>query len=94
MAKFTYDQQVDCGYVQLSDAPVARTAPANSSVVVDYDRDGNIVGVEVLHVQNTIAWRDSVAQIAGSGNVAVLMGFSKQTTGTSSEDDAELAIAG
>lgn len=47
---WTYDPTVDAGYVSFSTASVARTVPLDDRTIVDYDADGNTVGVEFLCV--------------------------------------------
>ena len=47
MIQFTYDEEVRAAYIVLSDKPACRTAGFDG-VTVDYDADGNRVGVEIL----------------------------------------------
>lgn len=43
------DGTVEAVYIHLSDRKVARTVEkADRQLVVDYDRDGNVVGIEIL----------------------------------------------
>lgn len=46
--KFKYDKEVDIVYIRLSDQPVAESDEDKPGVIIDYDADGNIVGIEVL----------------------------------------------
>jgi uncharacterized protein YuzE len=39
---------LEAAYIQLSDAPVAMTHELGGSVVVDFDANSNVVGVEIL----------------------------------------------
>lgn len=41
----TYDQEADAVYVYFSQRPVARTEEVGNAVVVDYDAEGEPVGV-------------------------------------------------
>ena len=43
-----YDEEVDALYVDLKDAPVMNTEELHPGVMVDYDKEGKIVGVEIL----------------------------------------------
>jgi uncharacterized protein YuzE len=43
--KVKYDQEVDVLTIQLSGAPVED----KPGVILDYDKDGNIVGIEILN---------------------------------------------
>ena len=48
MAIFKYDANADALYYRLTDKPVKGTKAIGSRVHVDYDEDGEAVGVEVL----------------------------------------------
>jgi uncharacterized protein YuzE len=43
-----YDPEVDVLSVLLSDAPVAESDQEKPGVILDYDRAGNVVGIEIL----------------------------------------------
>jgi uncharacterized protein YuzE len=45
-----YDPEVDILYLRLSDAPIADSETVEPNLVLDRDADGNVVGVEVLHL--------------------------------------------
>lgn len=44
-----YDRDADALYVAFSDAQVSRTIEADPLTMVDLDRHGTVVGVEVIH---------------------------------------------
>jgi YD repeat-containing protein len=46
--KVTYDPEVDVLRIALSDAPVEESDEEKPGVVLDYDADGNVVGIEIL----------------------------------------------
>ena len=46
--KVVYDPEVVVLSVVLSDAPVAESDQDKPGVVLDYDGDGNVVGLEIL----------------------------------------------
>ncbi len=46
--KVTYDPQVDVLRIVLSSAPVEESDEDKPGVILDYDREGNIVGLEIL----------------------------------------------
>ena len=46
--KVTYDAAVDVLRIIFSGAPVEETDEEKPGVILDYDKDGNIVGLEVL----------------------------------------------
>lgn len=48
----TYDSEADALYVQFRDSDVARTVSLDANRNVDYDLDGEVVGVEFLNVRD------------------------------------------
>lgn len=46
--KITYDPEVDALYIALRDAPAVDGIDVEEGVSVDLDKDGHIIGVEVL----------------------------------------------
>jgi len=46
--KVTYDSEVDVLQVELSRTPVAESDENRPGVIIDYDKDGNPVGIEIL----------------------------------------------
>jgi uncharacterized protein YuzE len=46
--KVAYDPEVDVLSILLSDAPVAESDEDKPGVILDYDKDGNVVGLEIL----------------------------------------------
>jgi uncharacterized protein YuzE len=46
--KVTYDSEVDVLRILLSDAPIEESDEDKPGVILDYDKDGNVVGLEIL----------------------------------------------
>jgi uncharacterized protein YuzE len=46
--KFGYDAATDTLRIVLSSAPIAESDEDKPGVIIDYDAEGNIVGIEVL----------------------------------------------
>ena len=46
--KVTYDPEVDILRITLSGAPVEESDEEKPGMILDYDRNGNIVGLEIL----------------------------------------------
>lgn len=46
--KVNYDSEVDVLRIILKDTPIEESDEEKPGVVLDYDKDGNIVGLEVL----------------------------------------------
>ena len=47
--KVKYDQEVDVLRIRFSSAPVDESDEEKPGMILDYDRDGNIVGIEILN---------------------------------------------
>lgn len=47
--KVTYDAETDVLHIVLSAAPVEESDEAKPGLIFDYDKDGNIVGLEILN---------------------------------------------
>ena len=56
--KVTYDPQVDVLRTLLSDAPIEESDEDKPGVILDYDKAGNVVGLEILDPRS--AWRTLV----------------------------------
>ncbi len=48
--KITYDKTASAMYIQLKKAPIERTKELSSSILVDVDKKGSILGIEILDV--------------------------------------------
>jgi len=50
LTKFTYDAESEAYYLKLTNATIRRsqTLMSGATVIVDYDAEGDIVGIEVL----------------------------------------------
>lgn len=47
--KFEYDPEVDALYVRLTDQKVVDSEQVQPGIILDFDKDGKVVAVEVLH---------------------------------------------
>ncbi|MCG3112707.1 MAG: DUF2283 domain-containing protein [Candidatus Manganitrophus sp. SB1] len=47
--KVKYDQEVDVLTIQFSSAPVEESDEDKPGIILDYDKDGNVVGIEILN---------------------------------------------
>ena len=48
--KIEFDPQTDAAYLELTDAEVEQSREIESGIIMDYDAEGQIVGIEILHV--------------------------------------------
>lgn len=46
--KVTYDTSVDVLRILFSDVPIAESDEDKPGVIIDYDAEGNVVGIEIL----------------------------------------------
>jgi uncharacterized protein YuzE len=46
--KVTYDAEVDVLRILLSDRPIEESDEDKPGVILDYDEEGNVVGLEIL----------------------------------------------
>jgi uncharacterized protein YuzE len=53
--KVTYDPEVDVLRILLSDAPIEESDEDKPGVILDYDKDGNVVGLEILQASKRVA---------------------------------------
>ncbi|MGI0479441.1 DUF2283 domain-containing protein [Geminocystis sp. CENA526] len=44
----TYDNEIDAIYFKLTENKIDSTEPETDRIIIDYDKDNNIVGIEVL----------------------------------------------
>ncbi len=62
MKTIRYDKQVDALYIDLSDADVYDTHELEPGIMVDYDKEGRVIGIEVLDLMDRI--QEDVAAVA------------------------------
>ncbi|PYJ25054.1 MAG: hypothetical protein DME91_05890 [Verrucomicrobia bacterium] len=52
--KVTYDSEVDVLRILFRNAPIEESDEDKPGVILDYDKEGNIVGLEVLNASQRI----------------------------------------
>jgi uncharacterized protein YuzE len=53
--KVIYDPEVDVLRILLSDAPIEESDEDKPGVILDYDKDGNVVGLEILDASKRVS---------------------------------------
>jgi YD repeat-containing protein len=53
--KATYDPKTDTLTFELKSAPVAESDEDKPGVILDYDKEGNLIGIEVLDASKRVA---------------------------------------
>jgi uncharacterized protein YuzE len=65
--KVTYDSEVDVLRVLFSNAPIEESDEDKPGVILDYDKNGNIVGVEILDAQKRLGGKENVREVELEG---------------------------
>jgi len=52
--KIKYDKETDILYIQLSNKTITESGEDNKGVIVDYDSDRNVVGIEILQASEKL----------------------------------------
>ena len=55
-----YDKEVDVVYIQFSEGRVAESDEDKPGIILDYDDQGNIVGIEVLEASKKMVQPNGV----------------------------------
>ena len=53
--KLRYDEQVDILYIQLKETPYHESDEIKEGFILDYDKKGNIIGIEILDVSEYLS---------------------------------------
>jgi uncharacterized protein YuzE len=73
MTDITYDPDADAAYVTLSSAVVQDSAEVSPGVVLDYDDQGRVVGIELLNARKRLspgAWSRARRPAPGKAHAA------------------------
>jgi uncharacterized protein YuzE len=52
--KLSYDPTVDALFVRFSEAPTLESEEIKPGIILDFDAEGHIVGIEILDVKNQL----------------------------------------
>lgn len=52
--KVTYDTGVDVLRILFRDAPIEESDEDKPGIILDYDKDGNVVGLEILNASQRV----------------------------------------
>ena len=55
MIDVTYDPSVDAAYIRLGRGKVANTTEMSENIILDYDADGRVIGIEILTATKVLA---------------------------------------
>jgi uncharacterized protein YuzE len=62
--KLSYDHAVDALFLRLSEGDILESEEVKPGIIFDYDKDGRLVGIEILDVKHNLASNFSVLQAA------------------------------
>ncbi|CAA6819014.1 MAG: Unknown protein [uncultured Thiotrichaceae bacterium] len=48
--KIEFDPEIDALYVQLAEGDIEKTEEIKKGMMLDYDKSGNVLGIEILNV--------------------------------------------
>ena len=63
--KINYDKKVDALYIEFKRSKSVKTLEKNDNVLVDFDKNGNVVGIEVLHYSKVSPAKERMEISAG-----------------------------
>ena len=52
--EYQYDANTDCAYILINDLPHAYSKEADETRIIDYAKDGGVIGVELLYVSSGV----------------------------------------
>ena len=52
--RITYDKEADAMYIEFSSGKFASNKKIDNQTIIDLDKDGNIIGIEILNVSKRI----------------------------------------
>jgi uncharacterized protein YuzE len=58
--KIKYDKEVDIIYITLSEEEIEESIENKPGVIIDYDKEGNVVGLEILQASEKTSSPTSV----------------------------------
>lgn len=64
--KISYDPETDTLRILLSQSPIQESDEDKPGVILDYDKDGNLVGVEVLDASTRMENPRAVEYVVGA----------------------------
>jgi uncharacterized protein YuzE len=53
--RLKYDEQVDILYIRLKESPYHESDEIREGFIIDYDKHGNIIGIEILDVSEYLS---------------------------------------
>ena len=54
LMKITYDKEADAMYIEFAEGKFAKNKKIDDLTIIDLDKDGNLLGIEILDVSKRI----------------------------------------
>ncbi len=69
--KINYDKYADALYIEFKKAKAHKTVEKRRGVLVDFDKKGNVLGIEVLNYSKTAPIKDRFRVSAGKQRIPI-----------------------
>ena len=53
--RIRYDEEVDVLYIRLKETPYYESDEIKEGIIIDYDKDGNVIGIEIMNATEYLA---------------------------------------
>ncbi|KKR32107.1 MAG: hypothetical protein UT65_C0008G0007 [Parcubacteria group bacterium GW2011_GWF2_39_8b] len=53
--KFSYNKKIDALYIRFNDKPIIESDQVSDSIIIDYDKNGRIIALEILDASKKMA---------------------------------------
>ncbi len=70
--KIKYDKEIDALYIEFGKSRVYKTSEKSNNVLIDYDKNGRVLGIEILDYSSSDADSGKFQVLVGQKKVAVL----------------------
>ncbi len=67
--KINYDKTIDALYIYLKKSKVAKTVEMNGRLIIDLDKKGDVVGIELLDASEQLSKKSLESQILRGINI-------------------------
>ena len=70
--KIKYDKEIDALYIEFGKSRAYKTSEKSNNVLIDYDKNGRVLGIEILDYSSSDADSSKFQVSVGQKKVAVL----------------------
>jgi uncharacterized protein YuzE len=69
--KIEFDPQADAAYLELIEGHVERSEPIQAGVIADFDEQGRLMGIEILHISKRATLEPVKESVSVGSSVAI-----------------------